>query len=269
VAESGNLPSDVLDLLLVQALRSFKSDDQETFRRLLNTRNSLRVLTGISFLLYSPSEGRQDNSYRPKRPHGVYSFLFDTVPVLLPQLSRVTEPQRVALQDQVRGRVDWSGTYKARYRADGSPSVFVCLQNLRRFDRPENQLFKYLLHKIQMILDQMPPELRVWRAWGKAVNSAQGKPLHLDTYFAILAHRVRAFNAHVHLQEIQTPIAIDRRHLLAARTSKNPLYVEVADLYDLYETLVDKPVWDHSADVLGQILPLPPTADEVAQLLTI
>jgi len=249
---------EVYNSLLAYVLRSARPDDPSAFRRLAGARGQLGGVTAACFLVYrTPDEAAPS----------VQRFLFHTAPILLQQLSRTTQPQRVVLHGRIRGKVDWSGTYKARYSEDTNPTVFVCLQSWRRFDRPENQLFKFLLHRIQLCLERVPHDLKGWRAWGQAVCPVQGAPLHLGDYFATLAHRVRTFSTHVYLQEVELPATIGAQHLLAARTSKNELYAAVADLYDLYQAVVDAPDWERWAAVLGQTLPLPPTADEVGRLL--
>ncbi len=250
---------EVYHSLLAYAVRSAPPDDPASFRHLAGARGRLGGMTAACFLLYRTSD---------KAAPCVNRFLFHTAPILLQQLNRTTQPQRVVLHGRTRGKVDWPSTYKARYGEDANPTVFVCLQSWRRFNRPENQLFKFLLHHIQLCLDRVPPGLRTWRAWGRALCPVEGKPLYLGDYFATLAHRVRAFSTHVYLRGVELPAAIGERHLLAARTSKTPLYADMADLYDLYQAVVGAPDWERWATVLTQTLPLPPAADEVGRLLT-
>jgi hypothetical protein len=196
----------------------------------------------------------------------VDSFLFHTAPVLLQQLSRTTQPQRVTLHGRIRGRVDWANTTKARYTGDLNPTIFVCQQSWRRFDQPENQLFKYLLHQAQLCLERVPPPLRCWRAWGAALRDAGRQPLELGEYFALVQHRLRTFSAHIYLREVTLPKSIGGQHLLAARTSKNELYVEVAALYDLFRAVVDVPEAVAWALARDGTLPLPPDADDIGRL---
>jgi hypothetical protein len=232
--------------------------DRMRFRRLVGARGSLAGMTAACFLLYRPPQG----------DHGICvdRFLFHLAPILLQQLSRTTQPQRVTLHGRIRGRVDWANTYKARYTEDLNPTVFVCQQSWRRFDQPENQLFKYLLHGMQLCLERVSPQMRQWRAWGRALRSPGGGPLDLHDYLARVEHRVRTFRAHVYLRAVTLPDTISGQHLLAARTSKNELYAEVAELYDLYRSVVDAPDARRWAEALSETMPLPPEADEISRL---
>ena len=252
--------SEVSDVLLAYVQRSIRPGDAVGFRQLAGIQGRLGRMTAAAFLLHRSEEKTQPSVHR---------FVFDIMPILLPQLSRNTHPERVTLHGRTRGRVDWSGTYKARLSEDTNPTVFVCLQSWRVFDRPENQLCKFLLHHIQHCLNRTLPDLGDWCAWGWAFRSSHGEPLRLGDYFASLAHRVRTFGAHVYLREVGLPPAIEGRHVLAARTSKNELYASVADLDDLYQAVVHAHDWERWADVLSQTLPLPPGADEVAQRLVL
>ena len=250
--------SETDNALLAYVLCAARPGDPASFRRVVGARGPLGSLTAACFLLYRTTD---------EAIPCVHRFLFRTAPILLQQLSRTTQPQRVVLHGRTRGKVDWSSTYKARYSEDANPTVFVCMQSWRRFDRPENQLLKFLLHHVQLCLDRVPSGLQAWRAWGRALRSDRGDPPYLGDYFADLGHRVRTFSAHVYLREVELPTTISGPHLLAARTSKNELYANVADLYDLYQAVVGTPNWERWAAVLSQTLPLPPAAAEAGRLL--
>lgn len=250
-------PADVL--LLAYAFRSARPSHLGRFRRLAQVHGRLGGMTAACFLCYQP-QNKVDMSVR--------RLLFDTMPRLLPQLSRATHPQREVLCGRTRGRIDWASTYKVRYSADSNPTVFVCQQTWRHFDRLENQLVKFLLHQIQVCLDRVPPGLRTWFAWGALVHGGAGEPIHVGNELATLAHRLRVLSNNVYLREVTLPTAIDSRHVLAARTHKNELYSQIADLYDLYTEVIEVSKWDKWAEVLNQTAPfLSPNADKVARPL--
>ena len=169
------------------------------------------------------------------------------------------------MNGRIRGRVDWCSTYKARHTGNVDPTVFVCLQSWRHFDQPENQLLKFMLHRIQLCLERLPRGMQIWQAWGRSLSVTQGEPL--TSYFALLAHRIRMCSAHAHLREVDLPTSISAQHLLAARTSKNELYAHAVGLYDLYQQVVATPDWMLWADVVDQTLPLPANAHEIGRLL--
>jgi hypothetical protein len=249
---------EVYQLIMAHALQRPPAIDAAIFQRAARLPGLLGGMTAIGFLLYRSAE--------PRTP-SVKHFLFETAPVLLQQFNHVSQARRVTLHGHARGRIDWAGTYKARYAQDASPALFVCLPSWRGFDLPENQLFKYMLQAVQHCLDRIEPSVRSWHAWGAAVQQAAA-PQPIGAELAALAHRVRIYSTHIHLRDIEVPPAISGHHLLAARTSKNELYTQVADLYDLYHAIVEAPDRAQWQTIIGAVLPLlPPSADDFGRLL--
>lgn len=234
--------------------------DLGALRSLVGPRGRLGGVTAACFLLYQPREKGQTS---------VGEFIFRTAPLLLQQLSRSTQRERVTLKGQVRGKVDWTNTYKARLGANADPSVYVCLRSSRIFDRPENQFFKFMLQRVKACVERVPTYIRDWQSWGGGVNNGrEGDPLHIGNYFASLAHHVGVFNAHVSLREVKLPHSVDSLHILAARAAKNSLYGHLATLYDSYKAVIEVSSGESWARVIGQTLPLPPAAAALGRALS-
>jgi hypothetical protein len=252
-----NWHPEVYQLVMAHALQRPPAVDSLVFQRAARLSGLLGGMTAVGFLLYRSAEPRTANVRR---------FLFEIAPVLLQQFNHVSQTRRVELHSHTRGRIDWASTYKARYVRDANPALFVCLPSWRGFDLPENQLFKYMLQAVQHCLDRVKPALRSWHAWGSAVQQAAA-PLPVGAELAALAHRVRTNSTHIHIRDVEVPPAINGYHLLAARTSKNELYAQVADLYDLYHAVVEAPDREQWQTIVGAVLPLlPPSADGVGRL---
>lgn len=251
-------------LAYVLLMRYLQSEDRPAavaeLRSVAGPCGQLGGVTATCFLLYRPPAGQEDVS--------VHRFLFQYAPVLLQQLSRTTQRERVVMASHTRGRVDWSGTYKARYGAGANPSIFVCLQSSRLFDRPENQLLKFVLHQLQVCLERVPFYLQEWQAWGAALQeNNENEPLRIGRYLSTLAHRVRMLSSHISLRDVELPQSIESRHVLAARTSKNELYTGVSNLYQLHRQVVNFPDWEQWVRVVSQTLPLPAGVRAVRRLL--
>jgi hypothetical protein len=254
--------------LLAYAFRTGEPVDLAGFRRLAGLHGQLGDMTAACFLLYQPPEQQTDPNGRRVAAFGVADFLSYTVPQLLPQLNRTTQLQRMLLQGQVRGRVDWDGTYKARYSADGNPAIFVCRQSGRRYDRPENQLLKFVLDRIQACLNRVSPEMRIWFAWKRPRDGSERQRVVVGVELAEIAHRVRLHLGSVYLREVSLPESIGEAHLRAVRTAKNPLYGDVLQIYRLYVDIVAVSKWRSWKGALDDTAPLPPPErDEVARLL--
>ena len=68
------------------------------------------------------------------------------LPFLMRNLAHSSQRERQEFKGVIRGKVDWSQTYKRRY-ANGfdDKSLFVCLPASKSYDLEENQLLKFLL----------------------------------------------------------------------------------------------------------------------------
>jgi hypothetical protein len=189
-----------------------------------------------------------------RRKLDVAAFLIETVPMLLRRLHRTVQHQRVEYTGQIRGRVDWQATYKARYRDDYNPILYVCRQPQRRDDTPENQLLKYMLLAIERLVSDVPEALRCAECWSP---ETAGEKAWLEARVKTLEHRLRASLAHIRLREVEPPPAITPRHLLRARTSKTELYGQVALLYDQYKEVVLRYRWERVQPIFRRTLLLP------------
>jgi hypothetical protein len=273
---------ETVETLLAYAVLSQPPSDPAAFRKLVGPGGRLGALSAACLLLYRPAENLAGLA-------SVRRFVLYTAPLLLGQLNRTTQARRVLMHGRTRGKVDWSATYKRRYSADSNPSVFVCLQSWRRFDRPENQMLVYLLKAVQDCLRRVPRWLWDWQAWGlnlldeeageraetlqpgEEPNPIRGmeasNPLEMGDFFALLAHRLRRLRGHIALQEIPIPETISPQHLLAATTSKNELYHELADFYAFYQAVTGYPDWEGWRQVVLATLPMPASAAELGTYL--
>lgn len=167
--------------------------------------------------------------------HDVADFLAHWLPLLLRQMQRTTRRERITLQGEVHGRIDWPSTTKARYQNDVNPTLFVCRPPQRQDDTPENQLVKFWLVALEGLLPTLPPELQTAERWSADGVSA---PDWLPRRLGQIGHDVRQALAHVRLRYVATPPHITPHHLMKARTSKTELYGRVANLYETYLRLV-------------------------------
>lgn len=213
----------------------------------------LGPMTAACFLLFQPEDERETSLRR---------FLVETLPQLLPQLNRTTAIERVETSGYVRGRVDWPATHKARWTAEGGLETFICRENRRRFDRPENQLLVFLLKRAHACLDRIPAEMHGW--WTRC---AGGSTSLIGAELAEVAYRLSRLRTNVSLSEVSVPTSIGSQHLAAARTSKNELYSKVADLYFLYRDVVEVADWQRWTHVLRWTAPLPPDVDATTRRL--
>ena len=197
---------------------------------------------------------------------GVERFVHRTMPRLLHQLSHSTEQVQSMLYGQVRGRVLWGATYKARFTEEYNPSIYVCGEVRHRFNNPENQLLRYLVEHIAECLKTIPPAIRQ----GVCVLpelSYEDLPLEAVTTLRLeaLETAINRLLGSVHLREVDTPPEITEFHLLRAATSRLQEYHEAARLFRRYNAYVLERRWESLAAAAQRNLPLPARLDEPAK----
>lgn len=183
------------------------------------------------------------------------TFITVTLERLLQRVSRVNEPMQVEYQGQVRGRVVWPATFKARYREDFDQSRFVCRQVQREYDTPENQLLKFVVERIYESLRATPEVIR--NGFSYFPLSAGAGLLPAAERIARMEAALNNFHRHSRLRAVTLPAYVTESHLLKAKTSTVEDYAEAADLYQSYARCFLRSDWSHTARITRRILPLP------------
>lgn len=201
--------------------------------------------------------------------HGDYdvlTFVSETLPLLLRQLRRTTRRERVTYQGEVRGRIDWPATSKARLQNEVNPALYVCRPPLRQDDTPENQLVKFLLERLSELTHDMTEELQQAEVW--TAVSPHATPFH--PRLTQIAFHLRQTLNHARLRAVKTPAAITPQHLNKARAAKIELYGYVARLYGQYERVAVGGSWPDVYPILRRAIVLPaphtPFGDACIQL---
>lgn len=182
-------------------------------------------------------------------------FVTQTLGRLLTQLTRSTLQQTATYEGQVRGRIFWPATYKARHSQDYNPTRFVCREVNRRYDTPENQLLKYMMVAIQNCLRAVPDFIRQ----GIGYLPLGMEPVYRDIgrQLAEMETSLHGWWRNVRLQEVEMPALITETHLLQASTASLAEYHTLVHLYRRYSTLVLRPDWYQLSLVGDRILILP------------
>ncbi len=187
----------------------------------------------------------------------VQSFVCITLRRLLQQLTRRTEQQRVTYRGQVRGRIHWASTYKARYTQDYDPTRFVCQEVRRQYDTPENQLVKYMVHQIRKCLELVPDVLRQGACYYSNGHDLPQNHGATDARLRDIEEELNNSRVRSRLRDITLPQNIDESYLVRAETSRTEEYAEVAHLYRCYRRTVLSLSWNEIAGIGRRVLPLP------------
>lgn len=201
-------------------------------------------------------------------PNGIdpVSLVCDRLDRLLASLIRSTQHERNTHRGRVRGRIDWSATWKARLADDDDPTRFVCLEVRRHYNTPENQLLKYLVDAIWSALEAIPPTMRegvccLPMTEGDAIRET----IPTSERLAVLETRLIRARQHPLLREIAIPESITEHHLARAETAKLDEYANLVALYRTYHDSVLSPRSRTLAALARTLLPLPERADRTGE----
>jgi hypothetical protein len=184
---------------------------------------------------------------------GPVEALARALPRLAAQLTRRVERPRVRSQ-QLRGRVDWSATVRARLAPPPDPYRRVVRPTERDHDTLENQLLATVLDRVVGVLDRIPPSIRAGSLWDLGASWFSTADA-IGQLRAVLSERQLG----VRLRRVTRPSLIDRRWTDAARAADVREYREVARVHD---ALVDAArSWER---LTPRVRILPFTADDAA-----
>lgn len=155
---------------------------------------------------------------------------------LLRQLNHVTTQREVEQRGRVRGRIAWPATQRARFTQPGDPGRYVCREVHNWYDRPENQLIKFMLDRVAACLKAVPGPLRAGAAYfprqgGRAPLPSAERLARIEAALLAMQHSPR-------LQRISMPHRITNEHLLAAETAPLAEYRALARMYARYQSVV-------------------------------
>lgn len=156
-------------------------------------------------------------------------FLQDGLNRILQHMTRRTEQQCVEQRSQVRGRVAWPATYKARYGQDYDPARFVCFEVRHQFDTPENQLVKRLVTQVEHCLQAVPAILRTGVCYFPA-GRLRG-PVFVASRLAELETALSPYRRNVYMRGVTLPDEITAMHVQRAVTARLADYRAAAALH--------------------------------------
>jgi hypothetical protein len=191
--------------------------------------------------------------------HDVEFFTVYTLGRLLYHLTRRHEADQVEYQGQVRGRVAWPPTFKARYAQDYDPTRFICREVRYRYDTPENQLLKFVLDRIGHCLEGVPDELR---SGLYVYPSDYGQPaLATAERLVAVEGALARLRRNVYLRQVSLPLQITEVHEVRAETAKMDGYRDVLRVYRRFQEVVALPSRELLYVIGRRVLPLPRRPD--------
>lgn len=185
------------------------------------------------------------------------TFMTYTLLRLLRQLSHNTMQRPVTYRGQVRGRVQWPATFKARHGEDYDPNRYVCREVHHLYDNPENQLLKFMVEHLATCLQAMPPALRTGGCYFGFTKNSQPPALATAARLEKMEFALTQFRRNIYLHDVEAPARITEQHLLHAETARMEEYAEVARLYRRYTQFMASATWEELFEMGKRVLPLP------------
>ncbi|MEA3335164.1 MAG: hypothetical protein U9R25_04590 [Chloroflexota bacterium] len=194
--------------------------------------------------------------------HDVERFTVYTLGRLLNHLNRRTEQHQLEYRGQIRGRIAWSATIKARYADSYDPSRYVCREVRHQYDTPENQLAKSLAEQIDRCLRAVPAALRQGVCY--FAHSDRHRPVRTAVRLGNMQPALDRFRRNVVMRGVSIPAQITEEHLERARNSKLQEYRTVATIHDHYTKTILEISPARITAIGRQVLPLPGHLDPQA-----
>ncbi|ELZ06805.1 hypothetical protein [Natrialba aegyptia] len=175
----------------------------------------------------------------------------DELPERLRRVRTASNVEREQVRGEVRGAVDWGQTYRARYAENPDDrSKFVTRSPYTEYQLPENVLLKTLL---SILAETVKTDI-------SAIDQSWRRDVWSDANAEAFVRRI---SQNIHLDRINadedTPI--EASHLEAARRSRQPLYYEAYELYQLYDRLLNNEFDEPRVrEILFETLFVPDTA---------
>ena len=154
------------------------------------------------------------------------------LPKRLRSISTETKTVSRTRRGAIDGHINWGATMKKRYSQNPSDSsLFVCDNRSEDYDTPENLVLKRLISIIYQTIDQTEEYIKQEYTW--AQDTWRGEEELIDELKQIVERNV-------HVRRIRSPKNYEptERMLIAAESSRQPIYQEAAALLRTYAGLV-------------------------------
>ncbi|MFP3910346.1 MAG: hypothetical protein ACOC5L_01640 [Halobacteriota archaeon] len=115
-------------------------------------------------------------------------------------------------------------------------TIFECRPPPGIYNLPENQLLKFILRKIQILIEEIinDSSAKGMDRFEEVIASKKG----LDERLAWLKYRVSDALKNIYLSQVDLPSQVTERMLINAIQSRNKDYALVEECYDLYRRLI-------------------------------
>ena len=208
-----------LNMYLLEGTPSFKSEEIINFFGLEN--DELNVLKAVHFLI-SPE----------------VNDLFIHIPILFRNISHSTVKDDLEYHGIIRGNINWNKTMKIRYsKGFNDKSLFICSLPFKHYDLDENRILKFLFRKIIGLYENI---LRFDNSKGESTIDLDNLYQNSEKWYDLVEEKYLLSRLAIHniyFTRVSDLDFVSAEALKKAQNHRNPIYHDVAKVFELYEKL--------------------------------
>lgn len=208
-----------LNMYLLEGVPSFKSEEIIHFFGLEN--DELNVLKAVHFLI-SPE----------------VNDLFSHIPTLFRNISHSTVKDDLEYHGIIRGNINWNKTMKIRYsKGFNDKSLFICSLPFKHYDLDENRILKFLFRKIIGLYEIV---LRFNNSKIESIIDLENLYQNSEKWYDLVEEKYLLSRLAIHniyFTRVSDLDFISVEALNKAQNHRNPIYHDVARVFELYEKL--------------------------------
>lgn len=157
----------------------------------------------------------------------------DILPNFLRNLAHSTRKETIVTHGDIRGRIDWSLTYKERYgNGFNDKSLFVCRPSSKMYNLPENQLLKFMIFKIIKLCESITALNDI----SDEIIEKRARKYWLDIIYNRYQIAKKIYKS-VYIDNIAYKTNIKPRMLNKAVKHRNRNYKVLAECYSLFNNI--------------------------------
>lgn len=164
-------------------------------------------------------------------------LFFQYLPYLLRNLYHSTNNVNFESQGIIRGNIDWNGTIKNRYSTGNvDHSIFICSNPLKNYDLIENKILKFLLKQVIFMFEVY---LDFIKTPNEHINLDYLSEDSVSWYAkAEVKYQLSKYSIkNVYFDKIGNLDFVSLIDINKLRSSRNPLYHNLGEVFELYEKL--------------------------------
>lgn len=150
-----------------------------------------------------------------------------SIPQIFRRMSHSSRQQVEELRGMTRSRIDWNLTLRSRLCRGNDQTLFICKPPIRVYDLPENQLFKFVLQEISILIQRTTGLLNISDKDIDLAKLQSSDNKNWKDRVSWIKYNVNRALRNVYLEGIIVPIRPNTRMIRRARFARNKRYQKI------------------------------------------